>query len=615
MKLKLDKQSKTALFIILGYFVLLSVLAYFRFAIYDEKLYLHETAMMSEVLKQGEWIGRYGVGVHGFLFKLPVALVYLITGPSIYIATFFHIILSAISAWLFYLFTKRFFKDKWMPVWALVILITNFSYVSWSTTFHREIPVLFATMLFIYFYTKEGKGRPILNGFLLLLILDAKEYVFFMLLPAIIIHTILVGYSKNKNILKIILFSLKRVLLLLTPSLLYLFLMFYTTLLPINMFNASLLGLTEGGMSYQVEHLSAKKSLVNTYTQSNSNLTYNSSKTTLENSKIVKILTLPFSYIEKLFYISNFSFQYIPLVLLIPSLASSLYILQIKKKRNLFLFPIISYWCYLLIFILRTSQGRYLFPVIPLYIMFFTLFLLLQKNEKKKFKPYFKTTLFLMTLASIVTLFYQDPTTSKELFNIFATLSFTGLFYLLYYCKKHNDVITKLTMLAIIIASLFITTYALFTKNQVYQSLKWGINGEAKKIAELLEPEDVIFVNYSNSYPTSKFTYLLKFYKAKVSLPIEWNWRLDRNKITRKLDKKEVVQEIFLLAELTNTDKFKEKVYENNINKIVLLKSEIKGELFPLQDYIGLLKEEDWLKIQKVVPMKNKSVYIFEVIP
>jgi hypothetical protein len=43
MKLKLDKQTKTALFIILGYTVLLSVLAYFRFAIYDEKLYLHET--------------------------------------------------------------------------------------------------------------------------------------------------------------------------------------------------------------------------------------------------------------------------------------------------------------------------------------------------------------------------------------------------------------------------------------------------------------------------------------------------------------------------------------------------------------------------------------------
>src|SRR3989304_6258119 len=82
------------LFIILVSIFNLVTIFFFRAAYSDEVHYLKETLLMSELLKKGEWIGNYGVGLHGFLFKLPVALIFILTGPSVLAATLFNFFLS-----------------------------------------------------------------------------------------------------------------------------------------------------------------------------------------------------------------------------------------------------------------------------------------------------------------------------------------------------------------------------------------------------------------------------------------------------------------------------------------------------------------------------------------
>ncbi len=623
MKFKLDKQSKTALFIILGYTVLLAVLAYFRFAIYDEKLYLHETAMMSEILRNGEWIGRYGVGVHGFLFKLPVALVYLITGPSIYIATFFHIILSGLTSWTFFLFTKRIFKDKWTSIIALVMLLTNFSFLSWSTTFHREIPVLFATMLFIYFFTKKDfKYKILISSILLMLVLDAKEYVFFILVPTVLIYIFILEYLKKKHLLKSILETLKKFTLLLIPSLLYLYLMFYTNLLPINMFNASLLGFTEDNFSYQVRHSLPTATLSDMSTTENNNVLFSLAQRISEKDlprivgQIIFVTALSLAYVEKFFYISNFSLQSIPIVLLVPSLLSSIFLFLSWKstKKNLLLLNLF-YWAFLLTYTVRTSHERYIIPAIPFYILFLLLFFVQIKRKPQRFRPYLKASLILMLILTVITLFYQDFTDKKEIFNIFISILFTTLFFLYFYLVKRRDLISKIIILCIVGGSLFITSYALLTKNQLYLSRTWGINGEADKIAELLNPEDVILVNYSSRATSSEFAYLINFYRPNSYLPIEWHWKLDKDKLKRGLDAHNFKKTFYNISMAMDDLKIlKTKIYNKKIDKIVMLKSNILGKTFQFEEYIPILQEVKWVTLENKVDLKNKTIFIFNVV-
>jgi len=621
MKFKLDKQSKTALFIILGYTVLLSVLAYFRFAIYDEKLYLHETAMMAEILKNGEWIGRYGVGVHGFLFKLPVALVYLITGPSIYVATFFHIILSALTSWAFYHFAKRIFKNKPTPIIALVLLLTNFAFLSWSTTFHREIPVLFTTMLFIYVFTKKDfKYKILISSILLMLVLDAKEYVFFILLPAVLVYLFLLEYLKKRHFLKSVLETSKKFVLLLIPAILYLYLMFYTNLLPINMFNASLLGFTEDNFSYQIRHTLPTATLSDMSTTENNNILYSYNKGFSERDSfgiiqpIISVITLPLSYIEKFFYISNFSLQSIPVILLIPSFLTSIFLfIKWKSSRKELLFLNLFYWSFLLVYTIRTSHERYILPLIPIYILFLLMFFVQTKKKSKKFEPYLKVSLLLMLISTAFTLFYQSFSNQKELFNIFISIVFTILFLLYFYLIRKRELLYKLIIISIVTGSLFIISYAQLTKNQLYLSRTWGINGEADKIAELLDPEDVIFVD-SKSGSISEFTALINFYRATNYPEIEWNWKLDKTKRKRDLEENEPNQDFFSKLDSNDLEDFREQINNKEINKIVLLESTIEDYSFPLEEHIEELLFENWLELEIKKELKNKILYIFTII-
>ena len=561
--------------------IFLLVIIYFRFAIYDEKLFLHETVMMSEILKQGKWIGNYGVGVHGFIFKLPIALIFMLTGPNIYIATSFHVILASLTAWIFYLLISKNLKIKNWVIIAVILLITNYTFFSYSTTFHREIPVLFSLVLFTYYLIKDNK-KVLLNGLLLLLILEAKEYVFFAVLGPLLIYLFVVNFDGFKKIAFSILNTAKTFLLLLVPSIIYLFLMFYTSLIPINMFNASFLGLTTSGFDYQMRHAIPENALSDMSTYTNSNIGYNftqeiiegegeenveEDKNIFERVKIstITILGYTLGYFEKFLYIVNYSFQGIPIIILIPSLVSSVYLFKKWYRDNKkLLFLNIFYWCYLVIYMIRSSHQRYILTIIPFAIIFLIYFLINTVKNKKEFRPYFIITLVLSSISMVITVFYQDLTNVKVLFNIVSFAVILSLLFVLFFSKKYKKYIVNVIMLFIIASSVFVSSFAIFTKNQIYKSQLWGINGEADKIAELLDPEDVIFIDCKSSV-NSEFTYLVNIFRANNYLPIEWHWVLDEQKIDRKLDAIETKQNFYYVLDIEDMEKFKSNIKENEI--------------------------------------------------
>lgn len=616
-KLKfINKQTKIAILIIVINFIILSIIAHFRFAIYDEKLYLHETVMMSEILKQGKWIGNYGVGVHGFIFKLPIAILFIFTGPSIYLATIFHIILASITIWIFYLFLTKNLKIRKWSILILLLLITNYSFFSWSLTFHREIPVIFSLILFSYNLINKNK-KILLNSLFLLLVFEAKEYVFFTILPPLFVYQLFL----NKYFLK----TIKNFFLLLLPSFIYIYLMFNSSIVPINMFNASLLGFNGNSFSYQTKNTLPQQTLSDLSTYTNNNVSFNLYKKILQNNSLneipqtnlfikgTTILLLASSYLEKLFYISTFSFQGIPIIILIPAFITSIYLFnKWKYKHPKLLFINLFYWFYLFIYIIRTSHQRYILPLIPFNFIFFYLFLQLILQRYQQFKPYFKKILLISSATTLITLLYQNIDNQRHLFNIFSTLIILSLYFFLFYKRKYKNTLAKLLIILVISFSLFINIYSIATKNQIYKSNLWGINGEADKIAQLIKPEDTIFID-CKSGSNSEFTYLINIFRKNNYLPIEWHWKLDKNKINRKLDQASIKSNFYYYISLEDIEKFKSQIKKNNINKIILLKSDIADQKFPLEIYINILRNEKWVKLEKIEQLKNKKIFIFDV--
>lgn len=99
---KRDKNYDYVMYIVLIiFFLFMLFFSSFRDMVKDESLYFNETWLMSQLLQEGKWIGNYAVGLHGFLFKLPMALIFLITGPSVEIVTIFNILLACITGLLF----------------------------------------------------------------------------------------------------------------------------------------------------------------------------------------------------------------------------------------------------------------------------------------------------------------------------------------------------------------------------------------------------------------------------------------------------------------------------------------------------------------------------------
>ncbi len=176
MQLRLFSKIKMShfFFIFISFFLL--CLSLFRYPLNDGAYYLLETSNLYDILKSRQWIGNEAVGLHGFLFKLPAALLFFITGPSVFMATLTTIALSMAGLVFFYRILGFFFVEERFRIFGVFMLSGSFFFLLSSVAFSREMPSLFSFLLLLFLLLKRGPYY--LVGLALLLLLDAKEHVF-----------------------------------------------------------------------------------------------------------------------------------------------------------------------------------------------------------------------------------------------------------------------------------------------------------------------------------------------------------------------------------------------------------------------------------------------------
>ena len=64
----------------------------------------------------------------------------------------------------------------------------------------------------------------------------------------------------------------------------------------------------------------------------------------------------------------------------------------------------------------------------------------------------------------------------------------------------------------------------------------------------------------------------------------------------------------------TSIENIKSFVDFADVGKIGLVVSNLEGYTFPYQDMLEEFKQAEWLELDEVVSLKNKTMYIFNVI-
>jgi len=613
------------------YFLFLFSLLFFRNPVGDEVYYLRETLLISELLKKGIWIGNYGVGLHGFLFKLPVALIYILIGkPSVLVATLFTILISIGSVYFFYKIVKRFFKEGNYAFWSTVIFSLMLQYVNMSISFNRDIPAIFTVLLFFYLFLNESK--PWLIGLSFLLMLDAKEHIFLTVAPLygvyiFINYTFFIkGISIWKRIKEIISKSFVAYIL----PLMWVIIMFTTSIIPVNMFMASISGLVNTGMAWNKSQFStqlATQNLLEDETAksipslkefgkldkycNSQGLDYMddaySKGHVMSDGLICKILTwgdMAAGYIGKMLYPRTFSFISVPKIIVLPTIvfSISMFLKWFKKKDRRVMLPMILLFN-VLVLIVRASHGRYLLCVTPLFALFFVMFV----KEAIKKEKYFRDVLIGTTVFVLLGLYFES---SFILPKIILEVSLLILFWSIWYFRKNTKLISSLKLLFLFALSsgMFLTNVAFFYSiGQISSYLKFGYNRETIEIVEQLPSEERVWIN---NYGSSD---LIRFFRKDLYTNPEWVWHL-AGWLPKKDLLKVYAEPNTYTTNITDIEEFRTQLKEKGINTVVMVVSTIEDEEFSDQEKLTDLLDQDWLQLEETLELKNKEVYIFKFI-
>lgn len=578
----------------------------FRNSTLDDDLYLFETSIMSDVLKKGEWIGNYGVGVHGFLFKLPIALVFLLTGPIMNIAVVWNILIACASLYLFYLVLKELFKKDLLAFSGTFLLFTNFQFFLNLPTYMREMPVIFAFLLFVYLLVKKKSYWII--GLSLLLVLDAKESVFFMILPGYLL-SILINEWGGFNI-KTLWVYIKSYFQILLPSLILLLLMLFTQLIPLNTVIFTLIpGITEGGVEYQMKHFEKEAATQNIVRLHNPEaatvdtlLPIEPKEESNKTSNVIKFLDILKNYIGKVLYPRTFSFLSIPLIIVVPALFSSLLVLKksLHKKESLIVSLAIIMWSFVSIYILRQSHDRYLFPVTPIVLIFFLLFLLKVIKNKKQYIWIWVIT----SLLSMVSLLFEAEYIMIK-FLLAGIMVSLLIFYIFFYKRTKRAVVYLCIMLSAMTFGVFAFYY--YSSGQLKMYRQFGNDYEVKDIVTHFSKDENVLLNDIG------WDLLPGIYRGNNQYNPEWKWELKdwvpRKKYLKMLD---TTNTFLIMGEGIDDDRIDIERYD--ISKVGIVKSKIGNKPFLHQDRVEEYMKVDWLRFVEKKDFKNKELYIFEVI-
>ncbi len=587
------------LFIILGVTLIIYFVSmlFFRYPMHDETLYLQETIAISEILKGGEWIGNYGVGVHGFLFKLPLALVFLMSGPSVLIATLYTYLLAIVAVIFTYLVAKEVFKNRYYALITTFLFAFSFEFIRSTPTYLREIPSVLTILLFTYLYIKNWNKWML--GIAMLLILDSKEYMFFIVGVAYVI-TELIKYFKTEEVtFNSVLNLIWNFIKVFLPSVIYIVLMFTTSLVPVNMFIASILSLIDRSKNWNAQQFSVDSGTMNAVNSGDvkeiGKITYRFGIYFLD--QIIGIINLLLGYLGKFVYPRSFSFISIPKIILIPSIIFGF--LQFKeyfKKNDVKQFIFILVAVFLLIFMLRNSHGRYLFSISPfIFMMLVTFFMNISRN--------IKLSIVVILIAWIFEAFGLFFETTWEIPKMLISLSVLISFLLLIYFGK-NKVFRHLSIL---IVSMFIMgllslssiTY-LYTQGQIYYSLKYGSEFEAEKILPYLKNSKFVVVN------DTRTTQLLPFYLSESYTEPFWKWGLKPWLPKSNMGQRHQEQNILVSDSISND------IQISSDSILVMFDSTAGKTEFSNERLIQNFLSDSRYQLKNKVELKGKVMYIFQ---
>lgn len=601
---KLEKfLKKYGIYLLIAFCFLLGILSLkFRNSTLDDDFYLLETSIMTEALSKGEWIGQYATGVHGFLFKLPVAIIFLLTGPSLAIATLWNVILGCTILYLFYLILRKLFGNTLYPLAGSLLLFSNFQFLLHLPTYMREFPVIVTLLLFIYLLL--NKKSYWLIGLSLLLVLDAKESVFFMILPGFLLYILVSEWSglRFKDIWRYIKIYFQTLI----STIIYLLLMLFTSLIPLNTVIFTVIpGVTEGGVEYQLEHFevgAATQSIVRLQTPEATTIQQIVPIEENTESLISKASSAVVGYIGKVLYPRSFSFLSVPKIVFFPAILTSILLFRtfLKKKKKGYIALSLMLWSFLAVFIFRLSFDRYLFPIIPIIIIFYLLFL---KDIVKKKKTY----LWILGISSILALvgliFEADYVYVKLILNLII-IGGSFLYYLIH--KKYP---TSYFWLVCIVSGLSfsVISFYYYSDGQIKQYINFGRDYEVEEVISQFIKEDIVMINDPG------WDLLVGTYRGNVEYYPEWKWPL-KDWVPRKTDLKIFDYVNTYTVQGVNIEEDMEMVEKYAIRKVALMVSNIEGVEFPFQNRLGEYIEADWLGLVDTIDLKNKTLYIFNVL-
>ncbi|MHC1716415.1 MAG: hypothetical protein AB9915_00765 [Candidatus Dojkabacteria bacterium] len=591
------------------WFVFFFSFSFIRDSRLDENIYLAESATIANLLKSGQWIGDYGVGLHGFVSKFFLGVIFVFTGPSVFLATLSNVILSILSGVIFYkILHKNFNFSMIYSLLGVVLLFSSYQFVTYTPTFYRDIGALFWVLVILEAIL--NKRSRLLTGFYFLLLLDAKEHVFYTLVPALVLWIGIESFIiYRKKIYLVIKNIFKNLITFLLPSIFFLVLMFSTSLVPLNIYNGNILGLIQGGTSKVVENFEIEKATYNRDYPTNKDTVHLMPTITLPTepsafvSFIVPILNSILSYIGKTLYPRTFSFLSIPFLILIPSVFMAFqYAKKTFVKEDVFksILPI-SMLLFLTIYIIHSSVGRYILPISPIILLFFLLFLKDCKNNIKERK-----LIFIFTILFVIGGLYFEHS------YVFVKVLINGIILLLLsYIVFRQSANRGLEYLVIVLVGVFSIGTALlasYKNGQINGYLLYGYNREVKEIISLVSPGEVIWINDIN---WDKLPFV---YRGENIVDPEWSWELRDFVPKKKLLKRNEELRTYNFY-WKKEESFYNGVKEKDIEVLVYIKLE-KGveDRMLLQDRLEVLTNFKWLHLREEKKLKNKTVYVFDVL-
>jgi len=606
-----NKRLVILLLVLFGVGIVLSLL---RYPDSDESFYLREILLISETLQNFQWFGNEPVGLHGFLFKLPAALLFLITGPSVFIATLTNLILGVLSVFLFYLlFLFILNSEKW-AFWGAFLFSTSASFLLVLPTFLREVPAIFSTLLLIYVVIKKRNDRII--GLSFLLLIDAKEGIFFVVWVGFLIwlfYTEIFKEEGKKTLARIWDFFIRAVKIQ-VPVILYIFLMLCTGLIPLNKKLSSYIGLNQGGIAAFADYQATN--VKNQYENEIINHTL-TEETAIEGSEedqgrsfLIQAYDLLKLYTRKILYFRTFSLASTPRFFILIAVAVSFLCFKRwrkNKEHEKLLLPIL-FWTFLSIYILRTSHGRYLLPILPLVFLFFLLFL-------RDYIHYRRFAIYTIGASAVFAAMGIAFETDYIFFKVAINgMIFAGLIVIYFYDKNKSRIRDQLKTGFLVFFGFMSFVVSLSVSylrpGQIGIFLEWGYCGEYHEIADTCKLDIPVWSNIEGE--------LFQFFMNDLDIDFYPNRKLFTLKPwvpKSRLLKDDVKNKVFSFG-FESQEQFYGRLKKEQIHTVVLVVSTSDDSefQFPYQQRLDEFYHMDFLSLKNRIEMKNKIVYIYKLV-